>query len=245
MKGDLVASLQGRLATEKQKDRHEEYSKLHSVGRLFHEPIWVFTRGDLPIKTLRDLKGKRILIGTRESGARGIARQLLKANGVVHPEPRPSSTTISRPCRPLVSGTAEAAIIVLAADTEKIQKLLLVPNIRLMDFAQEADTYTTRFPALSKVVLRQGAVDLDTLIPSEDITLLSTSVALVVRPDMQPALVSCSPTPLSTTPNRVSTRAAIRSCSIARASFRPPTIRSSRFPTPPASSTSRASCRSS
>src|SRR5262245_12873791 len=46
VKGDLVASLQGRLATEKQKDRHEEYSKLHSVGRLFHEPIWVFTRGD-------------------------------------------------------------------------------------------------------------------------------------------------------------------------------------------------------
>jgi uncharacterized protein len=191
VKGDLVASLQGSLATEKQKDRHTEYSKLHSVGRLFHEPIWVFTRGDLPIRTLRDLKGKRILIGTRDSGARGIARQLLKANGVVD---KATATFLDddlpADAGPLISGTADAAILVLAADTDKVRKLLEVSNIRLMDFTPEADAYTTRFPALSKLVLRQGAVNLDTLIPTDDITLLSTSVALVVRPDMRPALVS-------------------------------------------------------
>jgi uncharacterized protein len=187
VKGDLVASLQGSLATEKQKDRHTEYSKLHSVGRLFHEPIWVFTRGDLPIRTLRDLKGKRILIGTRDSGARGIARQLLKANGVVD---KATATFLDddlpADAGPLISGTADAAILVLAADTDKVRKLLEVSNIRLMDFTPEADAYTTRFPALSKLVLRQGAVNLDTLIPTDDITLLSTSVALVVRPDMRP-----------------------------------------------------------
>ena len=59
-----------------------------------------------------------------------------------------------------------------------------------MDFTPEAEAYTNRFPALTKVVLRQGAVEFDPLMPSDDITLLSTSVALVVRPDMQPALVS-------------------------------------------------------
>ena len=91
---------------------------------------------------------------------------------------------------PLLSGTADAAIIVVAPDSDKIQALLRVPGIRLMDFTPEADAFTNRFPALSKVILRQGAVEFDPLIPSADITLLSTSVALVVRPDMQPALVS-------------------------------------------------------
>jgi uncharacterized protein len=191
VKGDLVGSLQGSLATEKQKDRHAEYSKLFSVGRLFHEPVWVFTRGDTPISTLRDLKGKRIMIGTRESGARGVARQLLKANGVIDKE---TATFIDQDlpadAGPLLSGAADAAIVIVAADTDKIQELLRVPNIRLMDFAGEAEAYTNRFPALSKVVLRQGAVDFDPLVPSEDITLLSTAVALVVRPDMQAALIS-------------------------------------------------------
>ena len=191
VKGDLVASLQGSLATEKQKDRYSEYSKLHSVGRLFHEPIWVFTRGDLPIKTLRDLKGKRILIGARESGARGIARQLLKANGVVDKESAIFlDEDLPENAGPLISGTADAAILVIAADTDKVQKLLNVPYIRLMDFKLEAEAYMNRFPALSKVVLHQGAVNFDPLLPTDDITLLSTSVALVVRPDMQPALVS-------------------------------------------------------
>src|SRR6185312_5138482 len=122
VKGDLVGSLQGRLASEKQKGRHAEYSKLRSLGRLFHEPVWVFTRGDLPITTLRDLKGKRILIGTTDSGSRGIARQLLKANGVVSKE---TATLIDEDlpadAGPLVSGSADAAILVVAADTDKIQ----------------------------------------------------------------------------------------------------------------------------
>jgi NMT1 family protein len=191
VKGGLVGSLQGRLATDKQKGRHTEYSKLRSVGRLLHEPIWVFTRGDLPIRTLRDLKGKRILIGTRESGARGIARQLLRANGVIDKE---SAIFIDEDlpadAAPLVARTADAAILVIAADTDKVQRLLRVANIRLMDFTPEAEAYANRFPALSKVVLRQGAVEFDPLIPTADIMLLSTSVALVVRPDMQPALVS-------------------------------------------------------
>ena len=190
VKGDLVGSLQGRLASEKQKGRHAEYSKLRSVGRLFYEPVWVFTRGDLPINTLRDLKGKRIILGTRDSGSRGIARQLLSANGVVGNVATYIDEELPADAAPLLSGAADAAIVVLAADTDRIQRLLRVPNIRLMDFTLEADAYTNRFPALSKVVLRQGAVEFDPLLPTDDITLLSTTVALVVRPDMQPALVS-------------------------------------------------------
>jgi uncharacterized protein len=189
VKGGLVGSLQGRLASEKMKGRHAEYSKLRSVGRLFHEPIWVFTRGDLPISTLRDLKGRRILIGTRDSGGRGIARLLLRANGVTD-----NATYVDEDLEadagPLVTGSADAAIVVSAADTDKIQKLLRVRDIRLMDFTQEAEAYANRFPSITKVVLRQGAVEFDPLIPTDDITLLSTSTALVVRPDMQPALVS-------------------------------------------------------
>ena len=191
VKGNLVGSLQGRLANEKQKGRHAEYSKLRSVGRLFYEPVWVFTRGNLPIETLRDLKGKRIYLGSRDSGARGIARQLLTANEVIE---KVNATFIDEDLpadgAPLVSGAADAGILVMAADTDTMQQLLRVPDIRLMDFKGEADAYTNRFPALSKVILRQGAVEFDPLLPSEDIALLATSVALVVRPDMQPALVS-------------------------------------------------------
>src|SRR5262245_5915064 len=54
IKGGLVGSLQGRLATERAQDWYAKFSQLQSVGRLFYEPIWVFTRGNLPVASLRD-----------------------------------------------------------------------------------------------------------------------------------------------------------------------------------------------
>ena len=190
VKGGLVGSLQGRLATEKAKGRHVEYAQLRSLGRLFHEPIWVFTRDDLPIESLRDLESKRILVGTREGGGRRVAAQLLRANGVTRDNATLMDEELGDDAARLLAGEADAAFLILAADSDKIQRLLRVPGIRLMDFTPEADAYTNRFPSLTKVVLRTGAVEFKPVIPSADITLLTTSVALAVRPDMEPALVS-------------------------------------------------------
>jgi TRAP-type uncharacterized transport system substrate-binding protein len=190
IKGGLVGSLQGRLATEKAKNRHEEFAKLWSIGRLFYEPIWVFTRGDLPISSLRDLKGKRVLTGTRESGTRRIASQLLKANGVDKTNTTLIKGSLPADARPLFDGGADAAILVEPPDSPLIQALLRVQNIRLMDFSAEAEAYDNRFPAIARVVLRKGAVEFNPVIPSADITLLATTVVLVVRKEMHPALVS-------------------------------------------------------
>lgn len=191
VKGGLVGSLQGRLASTKAKEWHErELDKMRSIGRIFYEPVWVFTRGNLPIESLRDLKDKRILTGTRQSGARRVANQLLKANGVDRNNATLVDEDLAPDAGPLLTGEADAAILILPADSAKIQQLLRVPGVRLMNFQLEADAYTSRFPALSKVVLRRGAVEFEPLIPSAHITLLATTVALVVRADLHPALVS-------------------------------------------------------
>jgi NMT1 family protein len=157
---------------------------------MFYEPIWVFTRGDLPISSLRDLKDKRILTGTKESGTRRIANQLLKANGIDKDNATLLVGTLPADAGPLFDGSADAAILIEPADSALIQTLLRVENIRLMDFSAEAEAYDNRFPAVTKVVLRKGAVEFNPLLPSADITLLATTAALVVRTDMHPALVS-------------------------------------------------------
>ena len=83
VKGGLVGSLQGRLASEKAKQwRQQQLGKWFSIGRVLHEPIWVFTRGDLPMQSLRDLQHGRILIGLHDGGTRRIANELLAANGI-------------------------------------------------------------------------------------------------------------------------------------------------------------------
>ncbi len=159
IKGGLVGSLQGRLATEKAKGRHAQYGKLLSVGRLFYEPIWVYSRGDLPIKSLRDLQNKKIMTGTRESGARRVVNQLLKANGITKDNATLIDDDLPADAAPLFDGRADVAIIIAPPDSEKMRSLLEVQGIRLMDFSEEAEPTTTGFPLSTMVMLHKGAVD--------------------------------------------------------------------------------------
>jgi TRAP-type uncharacterized transport system substrate-binding protein len=191
VKGGLVGSMQGRLAWSKAQEwQSRELGKLRSVGRLFYEPIWVFVRSDANIQGLRDLKGMRVLTGTRESGTRRIAIQLLRANGVQFSRDNPLfvGEDLAPDGAQLLAGKADAAFLIMPADAEHIQKLLRVPGIRLVNFAGEADAYTNRFPALTKVMLNRGAVEFDPVTPPADVILLATSAVLVVRNDLPPSI---------------------------------------------------------
>ncbi len=190
IKGGLVGSLQGRLASEKAKGRHELFGKLLSVGRVFYEPIWVYSRWDLHIKSLRDLQGKKIMTGTRQSGARRIVNHLLKANGISKDNATLIDEDLPADAAPLFDGRADVAITIAPPDSDKMRSLLEVQGIRLMDFSEEAEAYDHRFPAITTVRMPKGAVSFNPLIPSDDITLLATTAAVVVRADMHPAQVS-------------------------------------------------------
>ena len=193
IKGGLVGSMQGRLARAKAQDwQQKELGKLRSVGRLMYEPVWVFVRSDFAGQSLRDLKGKPVLTGTRESGTRRIAAQLLRANGVEVSKDNP--LTIEEDLAPdgsqLLNKKADAAFLIQPADADLIQSLLHVQGIRLLDFALEAEAYVNRFPFLTKVMLNRGAVEFEPLTPPEDVTLIATSTALVIRANLDPSLIN-------------------------------------------------------
>jgi uncharacterized protein len=191
IKGGFAGSLQGRLSSAKEQFWHQRLKdNLRSVGRLFYEPIWVFTPAGEKIVSLRELKNRKIYVGTAVGGARRVARQLLKANGVDGENATLIEQDVPDDAAPLISRQADAAIVIVSAESPIIQKLLRNPKLSLMDFAPEAEAYTNRFPSLSKLVLRQGAVEFDPDTPATDITLIATSAVLVVRADLHPSLVS-------------------------------------------------------
>jgi uncharacterized protein len=190
VKGGFVGGLQGRYATAADRAWHEkDIVGLRSVGRLFYEPLWVFYRGPEVYNSLRELKGKRILIGNKQSGARRVVAHLLKASGVDATNASLREEELSEDGAALLSEQADVAFLILPPEAEKVQKLLHNPKLHLMSFATEAEAYVNRFPYLSKIVLHQGAVEFAPDIPATSVTLLATSTALVVRTDLHPALV--------------------------------------------------------
>jgi TRAP-type uncharacterized transport system substrate-binding protein len=191
IKGGFAGSLQGRLASAKEQFWHQRLEdNLRSIGRLFYEPVWVFTPAGEKIRSLRELKNKKIYVGTAVSGSRRVARHLLQANGVDATNATLIEQDLPEDAAPLLARQADAAIVIAASELPIIQKLLRNPKLSLMDFASEVDAYTNRFPSLSKLILRQGAVEFDPDTPSTDITLIATSAVLVVRADLHPSLVN-------------------------------------------------------
>ncbi len=190
IKGGMLSSLQGRYASLEDRAEHaREANGLRSVGRLFHEPIWVFYKGPGQVRNLSEFKGKRIVVGSAQSGARLIVVKLLKANGIDASNSTLIFDDLAEDAGAMMTNKADVAFVIATAETPKVQKLLRVPNILLMNFAADAEAYTNRFPALAKIVLHQGAVEFAPDLPSADITLLSTTAALVVRSDLHPALM--------------------------------------------------------
>src|SRR5215510_5398702 len=179
LKGGLAGSLQGRLATPSERDLHDkQVAKVQSVGRLFYEPIWVFYRGPNLVRSVGEFKGRRIMVGTPESGTRRIASLLLRANGVTAENSNFIEQDFPADAKPLTADGADVAFVALPPDAKKVQELLRAPDILLMDFSAEAEAYVTRFPFLSRLVLYRGSVEFEPDIPSADITLLASAPAL-------------------------------------------------------------------
>ncbi len=163
--------------------------RLHSMGRLITEPVWIFYRGEGQLDHITGLKGKRILIGPEGSGTSYLAGKLLQANGIT----AENSTLISMQLPDYVdafaNGAADAGFLVLGAEAKTVQRLLNQPGTNLMSMAQ-AGALVQRYPYLSAVMMRQGVVDFAKNIPPADTKLVATRAMLLVRDDLHPALVT-------------------------------------------------------
>ena len=178
-----VGFVQGGIASQGPADR------VMSLGSVFHSPIAIFYRTPKPVSRLSQLEGTTIAIGREGSGTRAIAEALLKANGI---QAGGRTTLIDLEgddaANALVRGSVDAAILTGdSASGANMRRLVQSEAVRMFDVVQ-ADAYTRRFPYLSKVELPPGALDLGRNEPEEKLTLVATTVELLARPDLHPAL---------------------------------------------------------
>ena len=88
----------------------------------------------------------------------------------------------------LLDGRVDAIFLALASESSIIQPLVRDPNVRLMSVS-ETDALTRIFPYLVRLVLPQGVFDLEHNIPPNDVNLIGTTNAVVLREDLHPAII--------------------------------------------------------
>jgi TRAP transporter TAXI family solute receptor len=182
-KGDVALALeQGGSATV------EDKQQLQSLGSMFLEPVWIFTRAQKPIKRFIDLKGQRVAVGNIGSGTYLLSTQLLSAAGITE-----ANTTFARgdsaeAAASLRQGKIDAAFFVASPFAPLIRGLLEEPKLQLLNF-DRAQAYGRLFPYLTPVTLAEGVVNLERNVPAQDTTLVAVSANLAARRDFHASLI--------------------------------------------------------
>ena len=184
-KNDIEAAfLQSGIATEAQRD------DLVSLGSLFYEPVWVFYReskNKIPLTRLTELNQKRIGIGAVGGGTRPVSIALLAANEITAANANFNDASPTEATALLLRGELDVAFLVAAPSSPLVRQLLAAPGIRLMNMAT-ADAYSRVIPALYKITIPRGVIDLKNDIPAEDIHTVAATATLVAMESLHPAI---------------------------------------------------------
>jgi TRAP transporter TAXI family solute receptor len=182
-KGEVsLALIQGGSAAEDDKQR------LQSLGSLFLEPVWIFTRKRSALKRFLELKGKRVSVGVTGSGTHLLAIELLSAAGITETNTRLIREETTQAIDSLSNGKIDAAFFVASPEAPIVDKLFAAPAVELLNFDRAA-AYGRLFPFLTPVILSEGVINLEQNIPTHDTPLVAASANLAARGDLHASLI--------------------------------------------------------
>lgn len=168
----------------------KEYPELVSLGSVQFAPIWFFYRGEkLNIDDpFEYFSKKKIGIGKTETNSNKMFRGALLANQ----KDAINSTGLLElshleSVEKLKAGELDAVFIIDSFNAPVIQSLLQDPNIHVLSI-NLADAYVKKYPFLHKLVIPRGSLNLENILPREDIILLGSTTNLLVEASTHPAI---------------------------------------------------------
>ena len=163
--------------------------KLHGLGVMFQEPVWLFRLKELEIDSMADLKRLRVAIGAPNSGTRAVSDAIFSANQINQGEyPAEWKSFSGTPAaEALIAGELDAAFFIGPAENPLIQRLAAQPQLDLVSFRRSA-AYRARLPYLTKLDVGEGLLNLATNSPSQDIRTLAPVATLVANDSFHPSL---------------------------------------------------------
>jgi TRAP-type uncharacterized transport system substrate-binding protein len=159
-----------------------------SLGTVYDQPFWIFYPSNQQFDQLAQFKGKRIAVGPVGSATRHTAEQVLGKGGVTSETATFLPFAGSAADKALAEGQVDAVWIIGVPEATAVQSFLRNPNVRPMSFPM-SEAFTRIFPDLARMTLPQGTVDIERVIPANDVQLIGTKSKVLIRSDLHPEIV--------------------------------------------------------
>jgi len=161
---------------------------LSSVASVYHEPIFLFYRRNLPLENIADLRGRRVAVGQYGSGTWTEVQRLLQKHELGPQDLQARHLNYSQLQAQLLSNQLDAAFLVAGIDSGIVRDLVSAPEIAVLPF-EHYKSYQYYFSHLGKLVIPSGYYSLSDNIPAEDIPLITLMATLVCQKDLHNRLV--------------------------------------------------------
>lgn len=153
--------------TEMFKDK--KVANMKGVATLYNETIQIVTLAGKNIKTVVDLKGKRVAVGSLGSGTEANARQIMEIFGLTFADIKPQYLSFSEAANGLKDDNIDAAFVTAGAPTAAIRDIAAQGKISLIPVpVDKAEALIKKYPFYAKQTITMNTypninADVDTV----------------------------------------------------------------------------------
>ncbi len=135
--------------------KDKQVANMRGVATLYNETIQIIVLEESPIKTINDLKGKKVAVGSIGSGTEANARQILETYGLAYTDLNPQYLSFGEAANGLKDGNVDVAFVTAGAPTAAIQDIAFQKKVRLIPIeADKADALIKKYPFYAKQLVK-------------------------------------------------------------------------------------------
>ncbi len=153
---------------------------VQAIGTLYPETIQIVVLKDSDIKSVEDLKGKKVSIGDVGSGTAENAKQILEVHGISTDDIEVQNLPFDESAELLQDGDLDAAFITSGAPTGAIEGLAALKPVRIVPIADDkAKELSEKYPYYAQDTIPSGTYQLE-----EEVNTVAVLAMLVARKDL-------------------------------------------------------------
>ena len=144
-------------ANGKEMFKDNKVENIRGIAALYPETVQFVTTADKGIKSIADLKGKKVAVGASGSGAEANARQILGAYGLTYDDIDVQYLSFGEAADALKDGNVDVGVVVAGFPTAAIQDLAANKSAALVNIDEEhADKLMKQYPYFTKITVPKG-----------------------------------------------------------------------------------------
>jgi len=147
-----------------------------AIGTLYPETIQIVTTAKSGIKSVEDLKGKKVSVGAPGSGTAANAEQILEIHGLTLDDIKKQDLSFDESTSGIQDGTIDAAFVTAGTPTGAVEGLSATEDVVIVPITQEKiDALIEKYPYYIKEEIPAGTYKL-----ADAVTSVAVQAMLVV-----------------------------------------------------------------